>query len=77
MVNFNTPKCPVVGCTATKFVNVNIENHRPENGGRALFVIQCEFGHIIGQNLMAELRGLLDHQNRLLASVIKQRETGD
>lgn len=74
MNTLNTPKCPVSGCTATRFANVVIENLKPENGGHALFVMQCEHGHIIAPNVMAELEGLLKHQNRLLAEILKKLE---
>ena len=67
-----TPKCPVSGCTATKFANVAITNEKPEFGGNALFVIQCEYGHIIGPSVGVELRGLLEHQTRLLAALVEK-----
>jgi hypothetical protein len=74
MNTLNTPRCPVSGCTATKFGNVAIENEKPENGGHSLFVIQCQYGHIIGPNLMAELRGLLENQNKILAGILEKLE---
>jgi hypothetical protein len=72
-----TPRCPVTGCTATKFANVAIENEKPEFGGKAIFVIQCEYGHIIGPSVGVELRGLLEHQNRLLAEILKKLGAAD
>ena len=74
MNTLSNPKCPVAGCTATKFANVAIENQKPEFGGHALFVIQCEYGHIIAPSVMAELEGLLKHQNSLLAKILEKLE---
>ena len=67
-----TPKCPVAGCTATKFANVAIANERPEFGGKALFVIQCEDGHIIAPSTGVELMSVLEHQNNLLVQILKK-----
>lgn len=72
MSPLNTPKCPVAGCTATRFANVAITNEKPELGGQSLFVIQCEYGHIIAPSVAAELEGLLKHQTDLLAQILQK-----
>ena len=77
-MNTNTPpKCPVSGCTARKFGNAAIQNENPQYGGQSLFVIQCENGHIIGPSVGVELRSLLEHQNGLLAHILKKLDDGN
>lgn len=77
MNTLSTPKCPVAGCTATKFANVAIENQKPEFGGHAIFVIQCEYGHIIAPSVGVELFGVLQHHSELLVEILKKLGTAD
>ena len=62
------------GCTATKFANVAVVNEKPESGGRSLFVLQCEHGHIIAPYIMTELRSLLEQQHKLLVRIVEKIE---
>ena len=74
METFSKPKCPVIGCTARKFANVAVANENPGLGGDALFVVQCEHGHIIAPDIMTGLRSLLEQQHKLLAKIVQKIE---
>ncbi len=71
----NNPKCPVSGCTATRFASVAVENINANLGEKVVFMIQCEDGHLIAPDttvLSSELKSSIQHQNQLLIQLIEE-----
>jgi hypothetical protein len=71
------PKCPVPTCYATKFKSATIENEGGAEGNKALFVIMCDQGHVIGPDMnvvVSQLQSSISHQISRLAAILGKEE---